>query len=109
MEPAHIFYKELPIDKYNIFIANIVEENEVEEVRFKKSKEYAVTGLSINQDTDSSLAALTDTDRQEVISSLIQKLMKEKKEPDFDLRIYNEEAFEEIVPFQKELALEYQQ
>ena len=35
--------------------------------------------------------------------------MKEKKEPDFDLRIYNEEAFEKIVSSQKELALEYQQ
>ena len=35
--------------------------------------------------------------------------MKEKKAPDFDLRIYNEEAFEKIVPSQKELALEYQQ
>ena len=50
MEPAHIFYKELPIDENNIFTANIAEENEVEEVSFKKSKEYAVAGFYINQD-----------------------------------------------------------
>ena len=64
MEPIHIFYKELPVDENNIFTANIAEENEVEEVRFKKSKEYAVIGLPINQDINCSLAAVTDTDRQ---------------------------------------------
>ena len=101
MEPIHIFYKELPVDENNIFTANIAEENEVEEVRFKKSKEYAVIGLPINQDINCSLAAVTDTDRQEAISNFIQKLVKEKKYPDLDLRIYNEKAFEKINPFKK--------
>ena len=87
MEPIHIFYKELPIDQNNIFTANLAEKNEVEEVSFKKSREYAITGLSDNQDVDSGLVAVTDIDRQEVISNLIQKLVKEKKEPDLDLRI----------------------
>ena len=73
----------------------------MEEVRFKKSKEYAVTGLSINQGLDSSLVAVTDTDRQEAISTLIQKLVKEKKDSDLDLRIYNEEALEKIIPFKR--------
>ena len=63
MELAHIFNEELPIDKNNIFTANIAELDEVEEVRFEKSKEYAVTGLSFYQDIDSSLVAVTDTDR----------------------------------------------
>ena len=76
MEPIHIFYKEPPADENNIFTANVAEENEVEGVRFKKSKEYAITGLSINQDVDS-IAAL-DTDRQEATCNLIQKLVKEK-------------------------------
>ena len=87
MELAHIFYKELPINENSIFTANIVEGNEVEKVRFKKSKEYAVTGLSFSQDIDSSLVAVTDTDRQEVINNLIQKRITEKKEPELDLRI----------------------
>ena len=75
MEPIHIFYKEIPVDENNIFTVNIAEE----EVRFKKSKEYAVIGLPINQDINCSLAAVTDTVRQEAISNLIQKLLKEKK------------------------------
>ena len=63
MELAHIFNEELPIDKNNIFTASIAKLDEVEEVRFEKSKEYAVTGLSFYQDIDSSLVAVTDTDR----------------------------------------------
>ena len=68
----------------------------MEGVRFKKSKEYAITGLSINQDVDS--IAATDTYRQEAICNLIQKLVKEKKDPDCHLWIYNEE-YEKIIPF----------
>ena len=48
MEPIHIFSKELPVGENNIFTANITEKNEVENVKFKKSLDYAVTGLSIN-------------------------------------------------------------
>ena len=94
MEPIHIFYRELPLDENNIFTANLAEKNEVEEVRFKKSKEYAIIGLSINQDIDSDLVAVADVDKQEAISNLTQKLVKEKTEPNFDLKIYCEEAFE---------------
>ena len=79
MEPIRIFYKEKPVDENNIFTANRAEEIEIEEVRFKKSKEYAVTGLSINQGIDSRLVAVTDADWQEAISNLIQKLLKDKK------------------------------
>ena len=102
MEPVHIFYKELPIDQNNTFTANIAQENEVEEVKFTKSRKYAVTGLSINQDIDSSVVAITDTDRQEAISNFILKLIKGKKETILDLKIYNEEmTLDKIIPFQK--------
>ena len=73
----------------------------MEEVRFKKSKEYAITGLSINQNIDSDLVAIADVDKQEAISNLIQTLVKENKEPHLDLKIYCEEAFEIIIPFEK--------
>ena len=46
MESIHIFYKELPADENNIFTTDIAEKNEVENVKIKKSQEYAVTGLS---------------------------------------------------------------
>ena len=82
MEPVHIFYKELPIDQNNTFTANIA--------------------LFINQVIDSSVFAITDTDRQEPISSFILKLIKGKKETILDLKIYNEEmTLDKIIPFQK--------
>ena len=62
MEPIHIFYKELPADENNISTADITEKNEVENVKFKKSLEYAVTGLLINQDIGSALVTVTDID-----------------------------------------------
>ena len=101
MEPIHIFSKELSTDKNNIFTANLAEQNEVVEVKFRKSREYAVTVLSINQDIHSDLVEVTDTDRQEAISNLTQRLAKQKKDPDLDLRMYNEEAFEKIIPSKK--------
>ena len=62
----------------------LTETNEVKKVKFRRSIEYAVTGLSINQDIDSGLIAVTDTDRQEAITNLIQRFVKEKKEPNPD-------------------------
>ena len=62
----------------------LTEKNEVKKVKFRRSIEYAVTGLSINQDIDSGLIAVTDTDRQEAITNLIQRFVKEKKEPNPD-------------------------
>lgn len=63
VEPIHIFYKVLLLDENNIFTANLTKKNKAEGVKLKKSKEYAVTGLSIDQDVDSDLVAVTDTDR----------------------------------------------
>ena len=76
MELIHIFYKELPLVENNIFIANLTEKNEVDTVKFKKSREYAVTGLSIKQDIGTDFTTVGETDRQEVLSKLIQKLVK---------------------------------
>ena len=55
MEPIRIFYKKLSVDENNTFTVDITEKNKVENVRFKNSLEYAVTGLSINQDIGSAL------------------------------------------------------
>ena len=104
MELIHIFFKELPADENNIFTADIAEKDEVENVTFKKSQEYAVTGLSINQDVGSELVIVTDTDRLNFLSNSMQNLVKEKKEPDLDLKIFNSEAKDIIIPFQKKSA-----
>ena len=101
IKPVHIFYKGLPTNENNISTADIAE-YEVENVKFKKSQEYAITGLSINHDIRLALVAVTDIDRQIFLSSTIQKPVKEKKDLDFDLKIYNEEmALDNIIPFQK--------
>ena len=71
MEPVHIFYKEFPADENNFFIADITEKNEVEYVKFKKSQEYAVAGLSTYQDVGSELVTVTDTDRLKFLSNSI--------------------------------------
>ena len=79
MEPTQIFYKELPTDENNIFVANLAEKNEVESLKLKKSTKCAIADLSINQDTGSTEVAITGTDRLETLSNLIQKLVTEKE------------------------------
>ena len=81
MEPTHIFHKELPVDENNIFTANITEKNEAENVKLNKSLEYAVTGLSINQDIGSELVTVTDIDRLNFLSNSIQNLYRALKRP----------------------------
>ena len=76
-----------------IFLQQILQKkNKVENVRFKKSLEYAVTGLSINQDIGSALVTVTDVDQENFLSNTIQKLVKEKKDPNLDLKISNPET-----------------
>ena len=101
MEPIHIFYKELPIDENNIFAANLSEKNEVEEIKFKKSKEHAITGLSNNQEVEPDVVPIADLDNQNALSNLLRTSINKIEDPDLDFRIYNEEAFEKTIPFQK--------
>ena len=79
MEPVHNFYMELPADKNNIFTADIAEKNEVENVKFKESQEYAVTGFSLNQEIGSELLIVTDVNKLNNLSNSVQNLVKEKK------------------------------
>ena len=79
MEPIQIFYKQLPVDEDNIFMAVITEKNEVENVKFKKNYwNMQWLGLSINQNIGSTLVSVTDIDRQDFLSNTIQKPLKEK-------------------------------
>ena len=88
-------------DENNISTADIKEKSEVENVRFRKSLKYAVTGLSINQDIGSALVTVTDVDQKKLLSNAIQKILKEKKEPDLDLKISNPETKDIIISFLK--------
>ena len=65
-----------------------------------------MTGLSINLDIGSELVTVTDIDKLNVLSNSIQNLVKEKKEPDLNLKISNPETKDIIIPFQKKSATE---
>lgn len=56
MEFLHVIYKKIPVDEGNIFLANLTENNEVTQIKFKKSKIYAMSGLSIDQDIQSNIS-----------------------------------------------------
>ena len=47
MDFSNVFYKEIPLDENNIFSANLMQNNGVEQAKFKNSKIYAINGLSI--------------------------------------------------------------
>ena len=79
MEPVHIFYEQLPVDENNVFTADITEKNKVEYMKFKKSQEYAVTGLFIKQEISSELVTVTDVNKLNNLSNFTQSLVKEKK------------------------------
>ena len=56
MEFLHVIYKKIPVDEDNIFLANLTENNEVTQIKFKKSKIYTMSGLSIDQDIQSNIS-----------------------------------------------------
>ena len=77
MEPIHIFYKELLADVDNIFTANISEKNEVKNVKFLKSQEYGVTGMTIIPDIkDSSILSVTNEKKLEALSEKNTRISK---------------------------------
>ena len=78
MDLLHIFYKELPVDDDNIFSANVAENNEIEEVSLKKDKKYMVTGLSINQKTDTDVI-IPDLNVRNSLSDMIRSYEEERK------------------------------
>ena len=102
MELTHIFDKELPIDENNIFTANINEKNEVQNILLRKSNEYAVAGLAINQNTDN-LIEVTDRNWKITLQELIENLLKEGKEEEhaYSLKTYNSEQYEKIISLTK--------
>ena len=76
MDLSHIFYKELPVDDNNIFSANLAENIEIEEVSLKKDQKYIVTGLSINQKTDTDVI-IPDLNARNSLSDMIRSYEEE--------------------------------
>lgn len=78
VELTHMFYQELSIGKDNIFLADLAKNNEIEQVAFKKSKGYAVSSLSINQDTTAHIS-LPNLPGQKALSDILRTYSEEKK------------------------------
>ena len=102
MDPVHIFYSELKVNKGNIFTENIAKENEVEKVIFDKNKEYAKTGLKIKPEiAETELVEVKTTKELDRISKEIHEITKTYEEPNLALSISNSETKTVSIPFVK--------
>ena len=67
MEFSHVFYKKILVDEDNIFSANFTEQ-----IKFKKSKVFAVSGLSVDQDIQSNVL-LRNIEGKKALSDILRK------------------------------------
>ena len=74
----------------------------LKKIKFKKSKNYAISRLAINQEVNSHFVPLPHVDAQNALNDLRRTYSKEKENSKLDLRIYNEESFDVTIPFRKE-------
>ena len=100
MEFSRVFYKELLLDEDNNFSANLTENNEVEQISFKKSKLYAISGLSIDHNTASNVS-LPNVEGKKALSDILRTCVEEKNKFNLDLKIYKEDYSDITVPFVK--------
>ena len=77
MELLHVFYKELPVDKDNMFLANLTENNKIEQIKLKQSKIYAISGLSIDQDLKSNVS-LPNIEGRKALNDILRVYAEEK-------------------------------
>ena len=73
-----MFYKETALVEDNIFSANLTESNEVEQIKFNKSKLYAISGLLINQNIDVNIS-LPNVEGKKALSDILRTYAEEKK------------------------------
>ena len=97
MEPAFIFYRELPTDEENIFSLNISGKNEVENVKISKSLEYGITGMTVKPDIgNSGLVKVKDERKLKLLSEKIQELDEKTKAPNLLFPTQQQQKNEDI-------------
>ena len=82
----------------NIFSANLTENHEVQQIKFEKTKIYAFSGLSIDEDTKS-YVSLPNVEARKALSVILRTYGEEKSKFNLDLKIYKENDFDINVPF----------
>ena len=75
---SHLLYKETPLVEDSIFSANLTESNEVEQIKFNKSKPYAISGLLISQNIDANIS-LPNVEGKKALSNILRTYAEEKK------------------------------
>ena len=98
MEFSHVFYKEILLDEDNILSTNLTENNEAKQISFEKSNLYAISGLSINQDTTSNVS-LPSIEGKKTLSDMLRTYVLEKKKINLDFKNYIKDYFDITVPF----------
>ena len=91
-----MFYKEIPLDEDNIFLASLTKNNEDEQIKLKKSKLYVTSGLSIDQDLKSNIS-LPNIEGRKALNVIWRVYTEEKKSFNLDLKIYKVGYFAIIV------------
>ena len=86
MEFCRVFYKEIPLDEDNIFSANLTENNGVQQVKFKNSKIYSISGLSIDQDTQYNVS-LPNVKERKALSNILRTYTEEKNKFNLDVKV----------------------
>ena len=81
-------------------MTNLAENNEIEQIKLKKSKTYAISGISIDQDLKS-IVSLPNIEGRKALSDILKVYAEVKKIIYLDLKIYKEGYFDIIVPFKK--------
>ena len=102
MNLSHIYFKNMNIDQDQTFTLNFSKENEIENVIFDKDHEYAITGLKINAELpDKNILKIENVEEQNRVSSEIQEIIKNYKEPDLTLFMSHPETKIIEIPFVK--------
>ena len=72
----------------------------MQNILFRKSNEYVVTGLAINQNTD--------WNRKRILQELTENLLKEEKDDKHacSLKLHNSEGYEKVIPLTKKTPTE---
>ena len=100
MEFSHVFYKEVSADEDNIFSVNLSKNIDADQIRFDKSKTYAISGLSIDPNIQTSVLLL-NVKAKKALRDILRTYVEEKNKFNLDLNVYKKDYFDITVPFVK--------
>ena len=93
MEFSHVFYKEIPLDEDNIFSANLTKNNEVVQVKFKKSKIYAIEAIEQVTKTLNLMFLYQTLKKKEALNDILRTYAEAKNKFNLDLKKLQRKLF----------------